>query len=42
MAGLGMLADVGFTVPLLIGELAFGAGSVRAVDPDNRLVARGL
>ena len=27
--GLSLLAGVGFTVSLLIGELAFGAGSVR-------------
>ncbi|MGD5416658.1 Na+/H+ antiporter NhaA, partial [Xanthomonas citri pv. citri] len=29
VSGLGLLAGVGFTVSLLIGELAFGIGSVR-------------
>jgi NhaA family Na+:H+ antiporter len=29
MAGLALLAGVGFTVSLLIGELAFGAGTER-------------
>jgi len=29
VVGLGLLGGIGFTVSLLIGELAFGAGSVR-------------
>ena len=29
MVGLGLLAGIGFTVSLLIGELAFGPGSER-------------
>lgn len=29
MLGMSLLAGIGFTVSLLIGELAFGAGSVR-------------